>query len=113
MSLLRHLSFGFLFSDIAPPEGVRHSSFVIRILPPPRPSRSVWTAVYSIALKTKQPRITFGFWPSFVIRHSSFVIVLLALLASVPLSHASSQQIYLQSLTNFETYAETIWHDAT
>jgi hypothetical protein len=48
-----------------------------------------------------------GFRPriSFVIWLSSFVILSSA--------HASSQQTYLTCLTNFETYAETIWHDAT
>jgi hypothetical protein len=37
----------------------------------------------------------------------------LSVFLAVPAAHASSQQTYLQCLTNFETYAETIWHDAT
>src|SRR5437588_12532003 len=46
--------------------------------------------------------------------HSPFVILLLcSLLAPAYSAHASSQQTYLQCLTNFETYAETIWHDAS
>jgi hypothetical protein len=36
----------------------------------------------------------------------------LALLFFAGAAHADSQQIYLQCLTNFETYAETIWTDA-
>ena len=54
---------------------------------------------------------------SFRIPHSAFRIlpVLLSalLLSAAPASAASSRDIYLQCLTNFETYAETIWHTAS
>src|SRR2546423_5739031 len=59
-------------------------------------------------------RISAFFRPSDFGFHSSFVILLLcSLLAPAYSAHASSQQTYLQCLTNFETYAETIWHDAS
>src|SRR5579862_9607026 len=37
------------------------------------------------------------------------VLILVACASSV-FAQTNSQQIYLQCLTNFETYAETIWH---
>src|SRR5438093_681073 len=61
----------------------------------------------------------FGFRPSAFFRVSDFDLrilfcaLLLLLLAATPRAHATSQQLYLQCLTNFETYAESIWHTAS
>jgi hypothetical protein len=38
---------------------------------------------------------------------------LLGLVVTTALARADSQQTYLQCLTNFEPYAESIWHTAS
>jgi hypothetical protein len=56
------------------------------------------------ALPNKQPQWR-RFW-------QPLLLLCLALLALANPARADSQQTYLQCLTNFETYAESIWHTA-